>query len=137
MLNRSHTQKSEDHALLRRNGALLEAADTRRKTPLVLGPYYTKGIRFHQLATAIEAEHLASLLCIGCGNGYLETLLSPSIKIESIDLDEKTIAEARALNVGIPNRNFQKLDLFDGPKWLPDTSLCAVRPPFSQPVGIA
>jgi SAM-dependent methyltransferase len=94
--------------------------------PVSLGAYYTRGVRFHQLAKAIEKESPSTLLCIGCGNGYLESLLSPSIRIESIDLNEEELAKARALNAKLVNRNFQKLDVFDVPRAFAPESFSAV-----------
>jgi len=78
-----------------------------------IGTYFTKGIRFRELAQAIERSGHQKLLVIGCGNGYLESILSESISIHSIDISERALEVARSLNKGKANRAFQSLDVYD------------------------
>ena len=84
------------------------------------------GIRFREVARAIEQVGPQTLLVMGCGNGYLESILSPAICTVSVDIDEEDLAVARALNKDKANRDFRLLDLYDLPQVVTAASFEAV-----------
>lgn len=92
---------------------VLRAQDGRIAPPL--GKYFTRGIRFHELARAIHGKSPQNLLVIGCGNGYLESILSGGIATVSIDLQKEDLEFARALSSAVPNRDFRLMNLYDIP----------------------
>ncbi len=93
------------------NESALEIEDS-----LPLGDYFTRGIRFHELARAVAKAQPPNLLVIGCGNGYLESLLPDSITALSLDIDARSLEVARRLNRGKANREFMLLNLYDIPQ---------------------
>ncbi|MEX2598575.1 MAG: class I SAM-dependent methyltransferase [Dehalococcoidia bacterium] len=99
---------------------------TQHETPLRLGPYYTKGIRFRETAKAIEETSPHSVLNIGCQYGYLELVLPDEMRVLSIDVLPDALEMAKAVNAGKPNREFKLLDLFDLPRTVPAASFGAV-----------
>lgn len=92
--------------------ALVGRSQAGRVAP-VLGKYFTRGIRFHELARAIHEKAPQNLFVMGCGNGYLESILKADIATVSIDLQQEDLAFARSLNSHIPNRDFRLMNLYD------------------------
>ncbi len=78
-----------------------------------LGFYFKRGIRFYELRRAIEEERPRNLLVLGCGNGYLESILDSRISTLSVDIDEEELEVAQILNHSKPNRQFKYLNLYD------------------------
>lgn len=79
----------------------------------VFGDYFTRGPRFHRLAQIISSSTTRRLLVIGCGNGYLETILDSRLVTLSIDINSTHLERARSANAGNPNRGFRHMDLYD------------------------
>lgn len=80
-----------------------------------LGTFYTSGYRFKATANRIAELSPKSVLNIGCEYGYLETIVSESISITSIDLLEENVIDASHRNRHLENREFHTMDLFDIP----------------------
>jgi hypothetical protein len=78
--------------------------ETIHATPLKLGPYFTKGIRFRETAKAVLRAQPESVLVIGCQYGYLESVLPDEIRTLSIDIVPASIEMAKAVNAGKPRR---------------------------------
>jgi SAM-dependent methyltransferase len=91
-----------------------------------VGYYFTKGIRFWKLAEGIQRINPGNLLVLGCGNGYLESLLSSSISILSVDISNEDLDVARYLNRNKSNRDFRFLDMFDVDEIVEQGSFSAV-----------
>jgi SAM-dependent methyltransferase len=103
-----------------------EATGMTTTTPIQLGPYYTRGIRFRETAKAIERVRPRSLLNIGCQYGYLESVLPDEIDVVSIDVNSDALEMARGVNAAKRNRRFLLLDLFDLPTTVAAGSFDAV-----------